>query len=73
MKFVNKKNLKEYVSVENMQKCWGGTDDYTFKFTPQNPNVQILARDPDDDRNNNETMVSNKNAANGRKVIAIQY
>lgn len=57
--FVNKKNLKEFISPDQQLRCWGGTDDYTFKFVPQNPNVQILQRDPEDmpggagDGNNN--------------------
>lgn len=35
MRFVNSKNLSEYVSQDNQLKSWGGTDDYTFKFEPE--------------------------------------
>lgn len=35
MKFVNSKNLHEYVTEENQLTCWGGKDDYTFKFIPE--------------------------------------
>lgn len=67
LKFVNKKNLKEYVSPDQMLRCWGGTDDYTFKFVPQDPKVQILLRDPEDiaagDGNNNESQMANRNPA----------
>lgn len=68
MKFINKKNIKEYVSPENMQRCWGGQDDYVFKFEPQNPKVQILPRDADDmgDGNNNESQQANRNPSSGQ-------
>lgn len=60
---MNKKNLQEYVSIENMLTCWGGTDNYKFEFIPQNPNVMILNRDPEDvgDGNNNVSVVADKN------------
>lgn len=32
MRFVNSKNLSEYITEENMLTCWGGKDDYHFKF-----------------------------------------
>lgn len=35
MRFVNTKNLSEYVSESNQLKSWGGTDDYTFEFEPE--------------------------------------
>lgn len=35
MRFVNQKNLHEYITKENMLTCWGGTDDYEFKFVPE--------------------------------------
>lgn len=34
LRFVNSKNLNEYISEDNMLTCWGGTDDYQFKFSP---------------------------------------
>lgn len=35
LRFVNAKNLNEYITEENMLTCWGGTDDYEFKFSPE--------------------------------------
>lgn len=35
LRFVNSKNLNEYISEENMLTCWGGKDDYQFKFAPE--------------------------------------
>lgn len=37
LRFVNSKNLNEYISEENMLTCWGGKDDYQFKFIPEQP------------------------------------
>ncbi|XP_031618036.1 motile sperm domain-containing protein 2-like [Contarinia nasturtii] len=34
LRFVNSKNLGEYMTEENMLTCWGGKDDYHFKFEP---------------------------------------
>lgn len=34
IKFVNKNTLKEYVDPNDALKCWGGNNDYTFKFVP---------------------------------------
>jgi hypothetical protein len=39
IKFVNKTNLKEYVEPEQSLKCWGGLDDYTFTFVPEQRSV----------------------------------
>lgn len=35
IKFVNKTNLKEFVEPDQALKCWGGLDDYTFAFVPE--------------------------------------
>ncbi|XP_011168467.1 motile sperm domain-containing protein 2 isoform X2 [Solenopsis invicta] len=32
IKFVNKSNLKDFVNANDAMKCWGGNNDYTFKF-----------------------------------------
>ncbi|KFB50757.1 AGAP005556-PA-like protein [Anopheles sinensis] len=32
---VNNKNIREYIDEDNMQKCWGGKDDYVFEFIPE--------------------------------------
>jgi hypothetical protein len=35
IKFVNKTNLKDYVEADQALKCWGGLDDYSFTFVPE--------------------------------------
>jgi hypothetical protein len=32
IKFVNKNTLKDYIDPNDILKCWGGNNDYTFKF-----------------------------------------
>ncbi|KAL0116879.1 hypothetical protein PUN28_010034 [Cardiocondyla obscurior] len=32
IKFVNKSSLKDYVNPNDALKCWGGNNDYVFKF-----------------------------------------
>lgn len=32
IKFVNKNTLKDYVDPNDVLRCWGGENDYTFKF-----------------------------------------
>lgn len=34
LRFVNSKNITEFMTEENMLTCWGGKDDYQFKFEP---------------------------------------
>lgn len=36
MKFVDSKNIREYISTDCMLTSWGGTDDYAFQFEPEN-------------------------------------
>lgn len=35
IKFVNKSTLKEFVDANDALKCWGGNNDYVFKFVPE--------------------------------------
>lgn len=35
MKFLNSKNMKEFINPENMLTCWGGQDEYVFSFVPE--------------------------------------
>lgn len=35
MKFVSKANLKEFIEPEQALKSWGGLNDYTFSFEPE--------------------------------------
>lgn len=41
MKFVDSKNIREYISEECMLTSWGGSDDYTFQFEPETPSKQV--------------------------------
>lgn len=72
MRFVSKKNIQEYIDRDKMLVAWGGTDPYEFEFTFQDPNVKILARDPEDDTdgdgNNNYVQSVNRNGIGNRKV-----
>lgn len=36
IKFVSKSNLKDFVDADQALMCWGGLDDYTYKFVPEN-------------------------------------
>lgn len=66
LRFVNAKNLNEYISEENMLTCWGGLDDYQFEFSPeQNGPIYPKASAPNSlavqkDENDNTTL-SNSN------------
>ncbi|XP_012529246.1 motile sperm domain-containing protein 2 [Monomorium pharaonis] len=35
IKFVNKSNLKDFVHPNDALKCWGGNNDYVFKFVSE--------------------------------------
>ncbi|XP_054273872.1 motile sperm domain-containing protein 2-like [Macrosteles quadrilineatus] len=35
IKFVSKNTLKDYVEADQALTCWGGLDDYTYKFIPE--------------------------------------
>lgn len=35
IKFVGKKDFKNYVPLDQALKCWGGESDYTFSFIPE--------------------------------------
>lgn len=72
LKFINKKNISDYITPENQLTCWGGKDDYKFVFTPQDPKVQILPRDPEDmgDGNNNESQITNRNQNGSIKKVS---
>lgn len=41
MKNVSKDTLKEIVAPEQALTCWGGKDDYTFEFVPENRNSEL--------------------------------
>ncbi|XP_011697966.1 PREDICTED: motile sperm domain-containing protein 2-like [Wasmannia auropunctata] len=35
IKFVNKTTIKDYVNLDDALKCWGGNNDYIFKFVSE--------------------------------------
>lgn len=35
LRFVNAKNLSDYITRDNMLTSWGGSDDYEFEFVPE--------------------------------------
>jgi len=35
IKFINKSTLKDYVNPNDAMKCWGGNNDYIFKFVSE--------------------------------------
>lgn len=41
MRFVNIKTVSDYIPVENLLTCWGGKDDYEFKFEPEKQRKQM--------------------------------
>lgn len=41
MKNVSKDTLKEVVAKEQALVCWGGKDDYTFEFVPENRSLEL--------------------------------
>lgn len=41
IKFVKKSNLKEFVHPSVALKCWGGQNDYVFKFISETPNSAL--------------------------------
>lgn len=41
MKNVSKDSLKEIVAPEQALTCWGGKDDYTFEFVPENKSLEL--------------------------------
>lgn len=41
MKFIDSKNIREYVSDECMLTSWGGKDDYVFQFEPEESSKQV--------------------------------
>uniref|UniRef100_A0A1B6CK24 MSP domain-containing protein n=1 Tax=Clastoptera arizonana TaxID=38151 RepID=A0A1B6CK24_9HEMI len=39
IKFVNRSNLNDYVTPDQALRCWGGNDDYVFKFIPDHTEI----------------------------------
>lgn len=35
MKFINKSTVKDFIPLEQAQRCWGGTDDYVYSFVSE--------------------------------------
>lgn len=38
IKFVHKSNIHELVEPNDILTCWGGSNEYTFKFVPEAQN-----------------------------------
>lgn len=72
LRFVNSKNLNEYISEDNMLTCWGGTDDYQFKFSPEEngpickTRAEQIEKPLQKDENDNTTV------SNGNKKVCKQ-
>ncbi|XP_055915491.1 motile sperm domain-containing protein 2-like [Eupeodes corollae] len=54
MKFLNPKNVSEFVDDENRLACWGGKDNYTFSFEPARPKSSNQRKSNLNNNNNNE-------------------
>lgn len=73
LRFVNAKNLNEYINEDNMLASWGGKDDYQFKFIPEKIGPvykKIAGRNEltiQKDENDNTTL------ANSNKKVCIQW
>lgn len=35
MKFINKSTVKDFIPLEQAQRCWGGSDDYVYSFVSE--------------------------------------
>lgn len=78
---MNSKNLSEYITEENMLTCWGGKDDYEFKFESQKSsltnglNCSVIARNDTiitKDENDNTTFVNHEKKVGTMSSINIQ-
>lgn len=63
MKFLNPKNLSEYVDDNNKLSIWGGRDNYTFSFEPTQPKAEQSTM------NNNNTIDENFNLTPSPKKV----
>ncbi|XP_055840563.1 motile sperm domain-containing protein 2-like isoform X2 [Episyrphus balteatus] len=54
MKFLNPKNVSEFVDDNNRLACWGGNDNYTFSFQPAQQKVSSNQAKQNLNNNNDE-------------------
>lgn len=51
IKFIKKGGIDEYVPLDQALTCWGGNNDYTFTFVPENQeNGEIVQNVPSTNR-----------------------
>lgn len=60
LRFVTSKNLNEYITEENMLTCWGGKDDYQYKFEPEQLTQTDLIETKDENDNTTYTSFNKK-------------
>lgn len=51
LRFVNAKNLSDYMTKDNMLASWGGSDDYEYSFVPETRPAGAAQHEPS---NNND-------------------
>lgn len=66
LRFVNAKNLSEYITEENMLTCWGGKDDYHYKFEP----YKIHANGLNDSLNGQKGIIITKDENDNNMVMS---
>jgi hypothetical protein len=40
LRFLSPKTIGDYVDPDNQLKCWGGNNDYVFKFVPERRTIK---------------------------------
>lgn len=69
MKFINSKNVRQYITEENMPYEWGGLDKYELKFEPEVYPAELMDKEADFANNNDEIQENfNITDVNARKV-----
>lgn len=64
LKFINAKNVRQYIDEDNMPREWGGKDDYVFSFVPETRQIDEVKHEEKTlhhSVNNNNTEQTNLN------------
>lgn len=70
MKFINSKNVKNYISEMHQPREWGGLDDYEIKFVPEElENETPKIEDDELVNNNNNSSRANLNLSMENKKV----
>lgn len=70
MKFVNAKNVRQYIDDENIQASWGGKDNYAYSFKPENrPSDENVFVNGTLQNNNNDAEQANLNLLNKKASL----